>query len=140
MDESIKKSLTKNFETNKKKAINHFLNEMKSSKKTFISLNRNAKQYYNDTSIWPLYIAYQFIKGKISDDFVVKAPLVIQKVEIVEDGSKLFLRRIDDDIIINEKIMVIMNKQYPNHISSDELFKIVPFEETINKNQWLIIR
>ena len=132
MDESIKKSLTKNFETNKKKAINHFLNEMKSSKKTFISLNRNAKQYYNDTSIWPLYIAYQFIKGKISDDFVVKAPLVIQKVEIVEDGSKLFLRRIDDDIIINEKIMVIMNKQYPNHISSDELFKIVPFEETIN--------
>ena len=138
MDESIRKSLTKSFENNKKKAINHFLNEMKSSKKTFISLNRNAKQYYNDTSIWPLYIAYQFIKGKISDDFVVKAPLVIQKVEIVEDGSKLFLRRIDDDIIINEKIMVIMNKQYPNHISSDELFKIVPFEQTINKLESMV--
>ena len=51
IDESIRKSLTKSFENNKKKAINHFLNEMKSSKKTFISLNRNAKQYYNDTSI-----------------------------------------------------------------------------------------
>ncbi len=138
MDEVVSKYLTKSFENNKKKAINHFLNEMKSSKKTFISLNRNAKQYYNDTSIWPLHIAYQFIKGKISDDFVVKAPLVIQKVEIVEDGSKLFLRRIDDDIIINEKLMVIMNKQYPNHISSDELFKIVPFEETIKKLESMV--
>ena len=51
MDEVVSKYLTKSFENNKKKAINHFLNEMKSSKKTFISLNRNAKQYYNDTSI-----------------------------------------------------------------------------------------
>src|SRR5574344_1231361 len=34
--------------------------------------------------------------------------------------------------------MVIMNKQYPNHISSEELFKIVPFEQTINKLESMV--
>ncbi|MBD5423044.1 MAG: DUF4011 domain-containing protein [Mycoplasma sp.] len=138
INESIEKNLKKDFESYKKKASVHFINEMKSSKKTFISLNRNAKQYYNDTSRWPLHIAYQFIKGKLNSDVVIKAPLVIQKVEIVEEGSKLFLRRIEDEIIINEKVLVVLNKEYPNNISSDELFKPIPLEETVKRFESMV--
>lgn len=138
INETIEKGLIKDFEGYKKKAVTHFVNEIKSSKKTFISINRKAKQYYNDTSVWPLHIAYQFLKGKLSDDIVINAPLILQKVEIIEDGSKLFLRRIEDETITNEKIVIIMNKQYPNNIPSDELLKSIPIEETIKRFESMV--
>lgn len=138
IESNIMQNLENNFDSYKKKASSHFISEMKSSKKVFISLNRNARQFYNDTSIWPLYISYQFLKGKIGDEIAVKAPLIFQKVEIIEEGSKLFLRRIDDESIVNEKIQVVMNKEYPNHVPSDELFKLIPFEDLIKRFEMMV--
>ncbi len=115
--------LNSNFKANKKKAMNYFILEMKSAKKTFIGINKIAKQYYNDSAIWPLYVSYQFLKGKIGNNLAIKAPIVVQKVEVIEEGSKLFLRRIDDEIIVNEKLRVILNKEYPSKINSNDLLK-----------------
>lgn len=133
IDLEMIENLKNNFISLKKKIQNHYISEMKTSKKIFISLNRIAKQYYNDTAIWPLHIAFQFIKGKISDETAIKAPIILQKVEIIEEGSKLYLRRIEDEPIVNEKIRVILNKEYPNHLSSNEFFKPFTLQETINK-------
>ncbi len=128
----------KSFATNKKKVLSHYVSEMKSSKKVFISLNRFAKQFYNDTASWPLHVAYQFLKGKIGNETALKAPIILQKVEIVEEGSKLYLRRVEDERLVNEKIQVIMNKEYPNHVPSDELFKPLSLEDTVKRFETMV--
>ncbi|MGL5205112.1 MAG: hypothetical protein ACRC63_02580, partial [Metamycoplasmataceae bacterium] len=71
---SMIKNLNENFPTNKIKVINHFISEMKSSKKIFLAINKTAKQFYNDSAIWPLHITYQFLKGRLGDNVAIKAP------------------------------------------------------------------
>jgi hypothetical protein len=44
-------SLVKDFAANRKKVTNHFVSEMKSSKKIFLGINKVAKQFYNDAAI-----------------------------------------------------------------------------------------
>lgn len=138
LSESMLANIKGDFKTNKTKVMNHFISEMKQSKKKFVSLNRLAKQFYNDSAIWPLHIAYQFLKGKISDEVSIKSPLILQKVEIIEEGSKIFLRRIEDEFLMNEKLQVILNKEYPNHVLADELFKNMPLNETIERIESMI--
>lgn len=138
ISQTMSDSLLSSFSNNKKKVLSHFISEMKSSKKVFISLNRFAKQFYNDTAIWPLHIAYQFIKGKLGGETAIKAPIILQKVEIVEEGSKLYLRRVEDERLVNEKIQVIMNKEYPNNVPSDELFKSMTLANTIERFEKMV--
>lgn len=125
--------LKTNFSTNKKKATNYFILEMKSAKKTFIGINKIAKQFYNDSAIWPLHVSYQFLKGKIGNNVSIKAPIVIQKVEVAEEGSKLYLRRINDEAIVNEKLCVVLNKEYPTDMNSNELLRPLSLEDNIKK-------
>ncbi|MDK2819508.1 MAG: DUF4011 domain-containing protein, partial [Mycoplasmataceae bacterium] len=131
-------SLNTNFSVNKKKVTTHFTTEMKSSKKIFTGINRIAKQFYNDSAIWPLHVSYQFLKGKIGNSVAIKAPIVIQKVEVVEEAAKLFLRRIDDEIIVNEKLCVVLNKEYKSGMNSNELLKPLPLEENIKKFETMV--
>ncbi len=138
ISDTMRENLNSSFDANKKKALTHFIQEMKSSKKVFISLNRFAQQFYNDTAIWPLHISYQFLKGKIGNETAIKAPLILQKVEIVEEGAKLYLRRVEDERLVNEKIQVIMNKEYPNNVPSDELFKSLPLEEIVKRFEKMV--
>lgn len=131
-------SLESNFSVNKKKVTNYFTTEMKSSKKTFLGINRIAKQFYNDSAIWPLHVSYQFLKGKIGNNVAIKAPIVIQKVEVIEEASKLFLRRIDDEIVVNEKLLVVLNKEYKTDMNSNELLKPLNLEESIKKFETMV--
>lgn len=130
--------LTSAFSTNKKKVLNYFVLEMKSAKKTFIGINKIAKQFYNDSAIWPLHVSYQFLKGKIGNNIAIKAPIVIQKVEVVEESSKLYLTRIDDEIIVNEKLCVVLNKEYPTDMNSNELLSQLSLEDNIKKYEAMV--
>lgn len=131
-------NLNTNFSLNKSKVMNHFISEMKSSKKIFLGINKMAKQFYNDSAIWPLHIAYQFIKGRIGNNVAIKAPIVIQKVEVIEESAKLFLRRIDDDIIVNEKLCVTLNKEYKTNMNSNELLKPLSMEDSIKRFEEIV--
>lgn len=131
------RELNANFQENKKKTITYYVEQMKSFKRYFIGLNRIANNIYNDTTTWPLYLAYRFIKGKIND-IVIKAPLIIFKVMIVEEGSKLYIRKIDDHMIVNEKIQIVMNKEFPSISTSEELLASVSFESLINRFEKMV--
>jgi hypothetical protein len=48
---AMSNNLNKDFEGNRKKIMNHFVSEMKSSKKIFLGINKVAKQFYNDSAI-----------------------------------------------------------------------------------------
>jgi DNA replication protein DnaC len=80
-----------------------------------------------------LHVSYQFLKGKFGNNVAIKAPIVIQKVEVVEEGAKLFLRRIDDDIIVNEKLCVVLNKEFKTNLNSHELLQPLSLEDTIKR-------
>ena len=133
------RELKSNFDANKKKSISFYLDQMRSFKKQFISLNRVANNYFNDTTIWPLYLSYRFIKGKIGTNIAIKAPLIIYKVTIVEEGSKLYLKKLIDEKVVNEKIQVVMNKEYPSTTeTTEELLDNVSFDEYIARFEKMI--
>ena len=138
LSSTMSNNLTKDFEGNRKKITNHYVAEMKSSKKIFLGINKVAKQFYNDSAIWPLHVSYQFLKGKFGNNVAIKAPIVIQKVEVIEEGAKLFLRRIDDDIIMNEKLCVVLNKEYKTNLSSYELLQPLSLEGSIQRFEEMI--
>lgn len=126
------RELTTKFDEAKKKSIVYYVDQMKAFKKTFLSLNRTAFAYYNDTTVWSLYVAYKFLKGKVNSQLAIKAPLILQKVIITEEGSKLFLVKTGDEYFVNEKVQVIMNKEYPGIVSSnEELLQRLSFEENL---------
>lgn len=127
-----------NFEDIKTKNINYFIDQMKSFKRQFITLNRTANTYYNDSTVWTLYISYRFLKGKINLNVNVKAPLIIYKVTIVEEGSKLFIIKLDEQPIVNEKIQIFMNKEYPSINKIDDLLKNLSFNEYIERFEKMI--
>ena len=133
-----KAELSINFESNKKKHIAFFVDQIRSHKKKFISLNRLAKNYFEDTTVWPLYITHQFLRGKIDTNSAVKAPLILYKVEIVEEGTKLFIRKILDEKFVNEKIQVLMNKEFPTNTTIEELFENISFEKYIERYQGML--
>ena len=131
------RELNSNFIDAKKKATTYYVDQMKTFKRQFITLNRTANNIYNDSTIWPLYIVHRFLKGKIND-IIIKAPLIIYKVAIVEEGSKLYIRKIDDHMIVNEKIQIVMNKEFPSIATSEELLRNVSFEDYIDRFQKMI--
>lgn len=133
------KELTNNFDLNKKKSISYYTDQMRSFKKQFISLNRIANNYFNDTTIWPLYLCFRFIKGKIGNNIAIKAPLIIYKITIIEEGSKLYLKKLADEKIVNEKIQVVMNKEYPSTTkTAEELLNSLNFDEYISRFEKMI--
>lgn len=131
--ENRERELTNSFENNKKKSISFYVDQMKAFKKQFLTLNRNAKTFEADTTIWPLYLSFQFLKGKLNDNLGIKAPLIIFKTEIVEEGGKIYLRKLQDEPIINEKIQVIMNKEHNSLISGDDLLNTLSFEDNVER-------
>ncbi|MGL4951938.1 MAG: AAA domain-containing protein [Mycoplasma sp.] len=130
--------LTNNFEANKKKSISYYTDQIKAYKRQFISLNRTANNYYNDSTVWPLYVAYRFIKGKINSNISIKAPLIIYKVAVYEEGSKLFIKKIEDQPIVNEKIQIVMNKEFPSITKTEDLLSSVNFSEYLERYERMV--
>lgn len=132
--------LRDNFDNIKAKTITYFIDQMKSFKRQFITLNRTANAYYNDSTVWTLYISYRFLQGRINANVSIKAPLIIYKVTIVEEGSKLFITKLDEQPIVNEKIQIYMNKEYPSISKIDDLLKNISFQEYIERFEKMIGR
>lgn len=130
--------LRDNFDNVKSKNITYFIDQMKAFKRQFITLNRTANAYYNDSTVWTLYISYRFLQGKINANVSIKAPLIIYKVTIVEEGSKLFITKLDEQPIVNEKIQIFMNKEYPSISKIDDLLKNISFQEYIERFEKMI--
>ncbi|MGL4950294.1 MAG: AAA domain-containing protein [Mycoplasma sp.] len=125
--------LMTNFETTKKKATTFYIDQVKSFKRQFISLNRTANNYYNDSTVWPLYVAYRFVKGRVGVNVSVKAPLIIYKVAVYEEGSKLFIKKLEEQPIVNEKIQIVMNKEYPSIATIEDLLTHNSFADYLDR-------
>ncbi len=131
------RELSMNFSEAKKKSISYYVDQMKAFKRQFITLNRTANNIYNDSTVWPLYIAWRFVKGKVND-IIIKAPLIIYKVAIVEEGSKLYIRKLEENPIVNEKIQIVMNKEFPSIATSQELFAHLDFNGYVDRFEKMI--
>lgn len=78
----------------------------------FINLNRTAKIYCDDTTVWPLYLAYGFLKGKLPSGELLNAPILLYSVEIIEKNNQLYIHKLEHDPIWNEKLEVVIKKAY----------------------------
>ena len=78
----------------------------------FINLNRTAKIYCDDTTVWPLYLAYGFLKGKLPDGELLDAPILLYSVEIIEKNNQLYIHKLEHDPVWNEKLELVIKKAY----------------------------
>ncbi|WP_031489237.1 AAA domain-containing protein [Ureaplasma canigenitalium] len=125
--------LNKNFKDNKKKVIQYAIEQLLLFRKKFIAINRLAKTYYDDTTVWPLYLAFNFIKGKVLANEAFKSPLTLFKVEIREEANRLYLAKIQDESVVNEKLQIFLKKMYQEiKIDATELLSTSDINKVIN--------
>lgn len=124
--------LNKDFTNNKKKVINYAIEQLLVFRKKFLSINRTAKNYFEDTTVWPLYLAFNFLKGKMLPNDAIKSPLTLYKVEIKEDCGKILIAKKDDKPVVNEKIQFFLKRNYrDNNIETTEILKTHKLEDVI---------
>ncbi|WP_303922822.1 AAA domain-containing protein [Ureaplasma parvum] len=124
--------LQRDFHANKKKIIPLAIEQLLAFRKKFISINRLAKNYFEDTTVWPLYFAFNFLKGKLLPNDPFKSPLTLFKVEIREEADKIFIAKIQDEPIVNEKIQIFLKKGYQDFkVETTELLTNYELSSTI---------
>lgn len=124
--------LNKDFTNNKKKVINYAIEQLLVFRKKFLSINRTAKSYFEDTTVWPLYLAFNFLKGKLLPNDAIKSPLTLYKVEIREEYGKIFIAKLQDEPVVNEKLQFFLKRNYrDNNIETTELLKTYKLEDVI---------
>lgn len=69
--------------------------------KAFSKLIKNQKAVIRDFGKNDLYLGFPFIVGKFDTGKMFRAPLVMHRVEIVESRSKITIRIVEDESIIN---------------------------------------
>lgn len=124
--------LTNNFLDNKQKTISNLIEQINSFSKKLLTLQKIAKNYYDDTNVWPLYIATKFLEGRTISFKFFKSPLYLFRVEVKIEGQKLLLIKSQDDLVLNEKLLVYLKKEYKDNTTNiSELFSLSNYEEII---------
>ncbi len=82
-------------------------------------IKRIEKFIFEERGAKDLYIGWPFIKGKFSDDTLVRCPLLFFPVSIEKEGNDWFLSRRDDvNITLNKTFLLAYS--YYNEIPLDE--------------------
>ncbi len=117
--------LQKNFAENKIKTIKVMIEQQNSAYAKLSSLNKIAKSYYEDSSVYPLFIATDFIQGRTPTYYTFKSPLKLFRVEVRLDGGNLLISKMQDEPVLNEKLLVYLKKEFNyEKISVSELLSI----------------
>ncbi|MDE6289507.1 MAG: DUF4011 domain-containing protein [Ureaplasma sp.] len=107
-----KQTLENNFSEHKIKTISSVVDQINAFVKKMLTLNKLAKSYYDDTNVSPLYIATKFLEGRTKSFNYFKSPLVLYRVSVKLEGTKLIISKLQDDMILNEKLLVYLKKEY----------------------------
>ncbi|MDE6429310.1 MAG: DUF4011 domain-containing protein, partial [Malacoplasma sp.] len=104
--------LEKNFNNeNKKNAIDFAINYLENMKLKLISLQRKAKEIEKDKGSWNLYLARYFLKGlTYNKKQAINAPLVLYKIEIVDNNYEITIKKVDYTNDLNEKLIVFLQR------------------------------
>ena len=124
--------LQNNFYENKLKVIATIVEKVQSFIKKLLSLNKLAKNYYDDTNVSPLYIATNFLVGRTSGHYSFKSPLCLYRVSIVQEGSKLIISKLQEDLVLNEKLLVYLKKEFnDNKTNVSDLLSISEYSDIL---------
>ena len=64
---------------------------------------------YEQTNMWPLFVATYFLQAKINDK-VIYAPLVLKEVEVEIRNNTVFLRTRSGSVSLNEKLIFLLEE------------------------------
>ncbi|MCF0218119.1 MAG: DUF4011 domain-containing protein [Malacoplasma sp.] len=129
-----KLTLKKNFELLdlKNEMIRDALNYLENIKAKLNGLQRKAKEIQKDKNTWNLYLTRYFLKGLSPyKKLVINAPILMYKVELVKKDIQLFLKKVDDNPDLNEKLIVFLQKDIEKGEKS--IFDFAAFTD-INQN------
>ncbi len=128
--------LMNNFAENKPKVIVNVLEKIQAFVKKLLSLNKLAKNYYDDTNVSPLYIATNYLVGLTSAHYSFKSPLCLYRVSITQEGSKLIISKLQEDLVLNEKLLVYLKKEFnDNKTNIADLLSISDYSEILDSIQ-----
>ena len=109
-------NLTSDFEKYSKQYLPDIIRLCNNKKQQFLQLNRTAKSYDEDEGVWPLYFAYGFLTGKLNSGtglpIPLRAPILLFSVQIVDENNQLFIKKLDESPVWNEKLEVAVKRAY----------------------------
>lgn len=125
--------LNNNFNDQKGKIIKVVLDQVSSWCKKILSIYKLAKSHQEDTCVFPLYIATNFISGRTPSYNYFKSPLTLIKVQASIEGSRLYIEKVQDEPVVNEKFLAYLMKEfnYSKRTLTEILEQSNTFENTI---------
>ena len=115
-----KEALKKDFENQKHTVFNRIQSDIVLGNKKFIKIQREAVRRYNDESIWYLYVSGCFLTGKTIDGSIVKAPLILYRVEVIDRDGQIVIVKRERDITVNEKLNLFLNQVYDLNVNMQD--------------------
>ena len=81
-------------------------------------LNRSAITFFKESGTWPLFIARYFLNTKTDKGKSVFAPLILRRIKIEKNIDNYCAYLIDDEYVINEKLLTFIEREYNVNLSS----------------------
>lgn len=112
--------LTKDFASQKENVFNRIQADIVLGSKKFMRIKREAVRRFNDESIWYLYVGAYFLTGKTIDGSIIRAPLVLYRVDVVDRDGEIVIVKREKEVTINEKLNLFLNQTYDMNINMED--------------------
>ncbi|GAA5414557.1 AAA domain-containing protein [Ureaplasma ceti] len=107
-----KELLRTDFLNNKNQVFSRISDDIILGNKRFLRTKREADRRYNDESVWYLYVAAYFLKGKAVDGTIINSPLLLYKVDVTEKNGQIIIIKKEKVPTINAKLNLFLNRTY----------------------------
>ncbi|MBU3830747.1 MAG: DUF4011 domain-containing protein [Candidatus Ureaplasma intestinipullorum] len=120
ISESKKNDLYKDFNSAKAKIIQNISNKTFDQKRKFDSIIRKNKNIVDNTGVYSLYLATNFLVGCTKTGVLLNSPIILFQVEMNFSSGNYILKHSKPKFVVNEKLLTLLKKEFNlNWIVSD---------------------
>ena len=131
ISESKKNDLYKDFESAKVKIIQSISNKTFDQKRKFDAIIRKNKNIVDNTGVYSLYLATNFLVGCTKTGVLLNSPIILFQVEMNFASGKYVLKHSKNKFVVNEKLLTLLKKEFNLNWIVSDLAKIDDYSKLL---------
>lgn len=131
ISESRKNDLYKDFESAKAKIIQSISNKTFDQKRKFDSIIRKNKNIVDNTGVYSLYLATNFLVGCTKTGVLLNSPIILFQVEMNFASGRYVLKHSKNKFVVNEKLLTLLKKEFNLNWIVSDLAKIEDYSKLL---------
>ena len=131
ISEAKKNELYKDFDGIKNKIIQNISNSSFDQKRKFDIIIKQNKNILDNTGVYSLFIATNFVVGCTTHGILLNAPLILYPVELSYNGGTFIVEHIKSNFVVNEKLFTLLKKEYSLNWVINDVAKITDVKKLI---------